>query len=99
MIAVSYKINTYVLEARKADVTARNEYSKKLIRIIMSKNELMQSWNHDYETARLDIETDNMIAANIGKNPYLHRMFTAPKIILNIVRIVVFLLVGTAYFQ
>jgi len=92
-------LNTYVVEARHARVISQNEYSKSLIRIIMSKVEMMQSRNKPFEMEKLDRTQDACIQANVNMNPHIHWMFFAPQLALDIVRICVFIIIGISYFQ
>lgn len=88
---MSYFLNKEVLMARRKRVEAGNEYSKNIIRIIMSKTEMMQSWNHEEEMKRLDYPQDVSIQSNKNMNPYIHRMFYAPQVVIDITRLLMFL--------
>ena len=64
-----------MLIARRERVHAGNIYVKHLIRIIMSKAEVMQSWNQQYEMNKLDKPLNDAIQANRNMNPYIHFFF------------------------
>ena len=86
----AYLFNNKMLLARKKRVIASNMYVKYLVRIVMSKFELMQNRQQDKEMARLDGELDKQIEANKWMNPYIHRFFFWPNLLIGILRIWVF---------
>lgn len=91
IIFVWYYFNNYMLIARRERVHAGNIYVKHLIRIIMSKAEVMQSWNQQYEMNKLDKPLNDAIQANKNMNPYIHFFFFWPAFIIDIWRICLFI--------
>ena len=91
ILFVWYYFNNYMLTARRERVNAGNVYVKHLIRIIMSKAEVMQSRNQQYEMNKLDKPLNDAIQANRNMNPYIHFFFFWPTFIIDIWRICLFI--------
>jgi hypothetical protein len=73
-----------MLKARRNRVYAKNRYTKQLIRIIMSKVEVMQSWSHTKEMSKLDAPQNDAILANKSMNPRIHYFFYVPQFIMDV---------------
>lgn len=72
------KINDYMLKYRNHRYEAQNQFTKNLVKIIMSKHEIMQSNKIDKEVKTLEWNLDDMIKANKRMVPYVHLFFRIP---------------------
>ena len=92
----AYFFNKKMLKARRTRVYANNRYAKQLIRIIMSKVEVMQSWNQVQEMEKLNEPQNAAIKANQSMNPRIHYFFYVPQFLLDAWRIVLFFFMAKA---
>ncbi len=85
-----YQLNNWTVKYRNQRIKERHNYAKQLIKIIMSKFEIMQSWKIDKEVDVLDNHSDSMIVANKKMVPFLTTFFVLPEAIITIIKIWIF---------
>lgn len=76
-----YYLNKWALYWRKWRIENAIEYDRQLVKMIMSKFEILQSNNSKKEIQVLDKYADNANYYNIGLNNYLFAMFSLPNFI------------------
>ncbi len=87
-----YFLNKSTIKYRNQRIRERHNYAKQLIKIIMSKFEILQSWKIEKEVDVLDNYSNGMIIANRKMVPFLHTFFMLPESIVSIIKISIFFL-------
>lgn len=82
--------NKQIIAAREMRINASHWYSKQLVKIIMSKNEIMQSEKTLIETEKLNDYNDEYTKYSRLTNPWLHWFFFVPRITFDLWRILLF---------
>ncbi len=72
-------INTKTIKYRRQRENHRHNYVSKLVKIIMSKFEIMQSSKIDVEISKLDNINKNIIESNLKMVPYIHLFYRLPE--------------------
>ncbi len=88
----SLYLNTFLIKHRNQRIEEKHNYTKQLVKIIMSKFEVLQNWKVDNEVDVLDDRALWMLKANKKMVPYLHVFFRLPIFFIFVVRILVFLI-------
>ncbi len=85
-----YYLNNNMIKYRNWRIEEKHNYAKHLIKIIMSKFEILQSHKVDREILHLDNFSENMIKANRKMVPFLHTFFMLPEAIILILKVWIF---------
>ncbi len=88
-----------MLKQRKKRVNAKNNYVRGLVKVIMSKVEIMQKGTVLPEIQSLDHEMNSVIDANKKMSLPVHRFFFGPRIAIDVGKILLFSLAGLAVIQ
>ena len=83
--------NEKVILARANRINANHWYSKQLVKIIMSKSEILQSWNIDKEIKNLDFYKNEYSKYSKLTNPWIHWFYFWPRIFIDIWRLWLFI--------
>ncbi len=89
-----YYLNNSVLKYRNQRIRERHHYAKQLVKIIMSKFEILQNWKVDDEVDVLDENTRQMVIANRKMVPFLHTFFFLPEMVITLIKISAFWWLG-----
>lgn len=96
MIVVVYYLNKWTLRWREARRASEESISKQLVRMIMTKQEVLQSHKVSKEISHLLQQNDQTHIANIKTNDYIRSMFNVPLVMVYaIIVVVLFLAVHT----
>lgn len=95
----AYFLNKKMLKQRKKRVNAKNNYVRGLVKVIMSKVEIMQKGTVLPEIQSLDHEMNSVIDANKKMSLPVHRFFFGPRIAIDVGKILLFSLAGLAVIQ
>ncbi|AKH33143.1 Multidrug resistance ABC transporter ATP-binding and permease protein [candidate division SR1 bacterium Aalborg_AAW-1] len=76
-----------------------NEYSRGLVRFIMSRNEIIQSDNTNYEVNRIGKYVDQATEFTMKQVVPQSRMYNIPRLIIDIFRISIYIIGGKLYFD
>lgn len=96
MLSIVYILNNGALSWREARRASEELVSKQIVRMIMSKQEVLQSQKVSQEIARLRDQNRSSHEANIKTNDYIWAMFNVPLVMIYITIIVIlFLAVDT----
>lgn len=98
MIFIAF-INKHIVVSRDKRRDEQTNRTRQLVRIIMSKFEILLSNKSHHETHHLDIYVENAQHYNIIMNRYLYLLFDTPQIFIAIFRISVYVIVWYGYFQ
>jgi len=82
VLVVIHRINKGTIYRREKRRTAEEMVAKQLVRMIMSKQEVLQSHKTQEEIKYLDEQNDESNKANIRVNDYLRGMFNVPLILI-----------------
>lgn len=93
---VLYFLNNKALKYRIWVAESKIIYDKQLVRMIMSKFEILQNNKNIDEINRLNKNTDEIIYNNNSLNNYLFSMFTIPEFMLFIVYFTVLLIINSS---
>lgn len=88
-----YHLNKYSLYYRKIRVDVYTEYSRHLIKIIMSKFEILQNNRLEDEKKLLYKDTDRFMELNIKINFYTFFMYSLPRLCVSFILIIIFILI------
>lgn len=80
-------LNERALEWRRKRVDIMNEYDRQLVKMIMSKFEILQNDQIGREIRVLDRHTDDAKKYNLRLNNYLFSMFSMPNVVFFIITI------------
>lgn len=92
MIFIAF-INKHIIVSRDKRRDEQTNRTRQLVRIIMSKFEILLSNKSHHETHHLDIYVENAQHYNIIMNRYLYLLFDTPQIFIAIFRISVYVIV------
>jgi ABC-type multidrug transport system fused ATPase/permease subunit len=96
MLTIVYFVNEGALHWREERRASEEIVSKQIVRMIMSKQEVLQSQKIDDEIDRLMWQNDQTHIANIRTNDYIRSMFNVPLVMIYVTIVVVlFLAVDT----
>lgn len=96
MLSIVYVLNNGALSWREARRASEELVSKQIVRMIMSKQEVLQSQKVSKEISRLRDQNRMSHTANIKTNDYIWAMFNVPLVMIYITIIVIlFLAVDT----
>lgn len=96
MLTIVYFLNDGALSWREARRASEELVSKQIVRMIMSKQEVLQSRKVQQEITRLWDQNRSSHEANIKTNDYIRAMFNVPLVMIYITIIVIlFLAVDT----
>lgn len=93
------KINDRAIENRRPRIEAVNNYSHQLVKMIMSKFEILQNSKTPDEVKILDRYIEDAKYYNYDLNKYLFLIFTTPKVFTTLLRISVYMIVGYGVFH
>jgi len=71
-----------------------NEYTGNLVRLIMSKFEILQTWKIDTELNKIDSVSDGLVKHNLAMANPTHWFYYTPSIFINIVKMLMFSFLG-----
>lgn len=89
VLVIVYQINKGTLYRRERRRNAEELVSKQLVRMIMSKQEVLQSHKTQEELNYLDAQNEESNRANIRVNNYLRGMFNVPLVLIYAIIIIV----------
>lgn len=92
MLTVVYFVNQGALHWREERRASEEIVSKQIVRMIMSKQEVLQSQKIDDEIDRLIWQNEQTHIANIRTNDYIRSMFNVPLVMIYITIVVVLFL-------
>lgn len=92
-------IDGYARKYRKYRTEKNQEYSRKIVQIIMSKMEILQNNLLDARSRELTAINAEISKANDGVNTSLFWLFMVPRMTIAIVRIVIMVIVGFGVFH
>lgn len=96
MLSIVYALNNGALSWREARRASEELVSKQIVRMIMSKQEVLQSQKEQQEITRLRDQNRSSHQANIKTNDYIWAMFNVPLVMIYVTIIVIlFLAVDT----
>lgn len=84
---------------RKERRIKQQDYSRGLVRFIMSKNDILQNDQLEQETQRLEANIDESVNLTKKQIKKQYWMFTFPGLIINICRIITYLYGAYLYFR
>jgi len=86
-------LNKYALIYRKKRVEAMNDYTKHIVKIIMSKFEILQNNKIKQEVNILDNYTNQASQHILNLNNYLFSMYSIPDFMITVLRLFVFIII------
>lgn len=89
VLVIIYQINKGTLRRREIRRNAEELVSKQLVRMIMSKQEVLQSHKTQEEINYLDAQNNESNRANIRVNDYLRGMFNVPLMLIYAIIVIV----------
>ncbi len=92
-------INSFSLRYRRGRHESWTKYTARLVRIIMSKYEILQSWETQKEIDGLNIYTAEMDQANNKMKDPIHRFFTLPEAFISRTQLLVVIYVWSNIFS
>lgn len=92
MLSIVYFLNDGALSRREARRASEELVSKQVVRMIMSKQEVLQSGKVQEEISRLHYQNKQSHDANIRTNDYIWAMFNVPLVMIYITIIVILFL-------
>ncbi len=92
-------LNTFTVKIRKKRTELNNIWSKEMVRIIMSKMEILQSKKIQKEVELLHGIHEKQIYYNLKMAPYLNTFFSIGHIFTFLILLIVFYAIGDQYFQ
>lgn len=92
-------LNNKVLEKRKKRIELDNLWSKQVVKIIMSKMEILQSKNISNEVKKLHELHEGQIYYNKAMTPYMVPFFSLGIIVIIVLLYVIFVFLGYQYFN
>lgn len=93
------RINLYILANKRLCNPVNNEYLRSLVRIIMSKFEIMIQNKHGYEINKLDIIKDELYDLTKKRSLHIELVYILPELFVATLRIAMFLIVGVGIFD
>ena len=91
-------LNTFTIKIRKNRIELNNIWSKEVVRIIMSKMEILQSKKIDEEVKKLHDIHEKQIYYNIKMAPFLNLFFSIGHVFTFVILLLVFYVIGKQYF-
>lgn len=99
LIWIISKINDRAIENRRPRIEAINSYSHQLVKMIMSKFEILQNSKTVNEVGILDRYIEDAKHYNYDLNKYLFLIFNVPKAFIALLRIGIYVIVGDGIFH
>lgn len=96
---IVYYLNKWALEWRKWRIDTMNDYDRQLVKMIMSKFEILQNNKIDKEIKALDKYTDEAKYFNLRLNNYLFGMFSMPDVVFFIITFSILVFITKTHFS
>ena len=99
VIVVVVWMNNKVLAHRNKRRDSQNDRTQQMVKVIMSKFEVLLSWKSSHEVSFLDKHMSAVQSHNLNMNQYLYRVFHIPSIFITLLRLFVYFTLWYGYFS